>query len=113
MKNKKNTDKSMTGRAETRSPGKKKTWVTSEMGQFATELNREARKRRYSLKEIFFGFLGLAITIAISVLAIIYQEELSEKGLVEQYGLLGLFLLAFIFKIGIDLEQSNEDIDNI
>lgn len=70
--------------------------LTSDVGQFASEINLEARKRSLSLKEILFGFLGISITIAICVLAIVYKEQLTDTGLVAQYGLLGILIIAFI-----------------
>jgi len=76
---------------------KKKSSVTADMGQFAFEINREARKKSWSLKEILFGFLGLAITIAICIFAIIYRDELTDTGLIAQYGLPAIMLIAFIF----------------
>jgi membrane protein DedA with SNARE-associated domain len=76
---------------------KKKSSVTADMGQFASELNREALKRSWSLKEILFGFLGLAVTIALCVFAIIYREELTDTGFVARYGLLGIMIIAFFF----------------
>jgi membrane protein DedA with SNARE-associated domain len=88
----------MKNTTDTRLPtdSKKKSSLTADMGQFASEINREARKKSWSLKEIFFGFIGISITIAICVLAIIYREELTDTGLVAQYGLLGILIIAFI-----------------
>jgi membrane protein DedA with SNARE-associated domain len=50
----------------------------------------------FTKKEIFFGSLGIILTIAIGFLVIYYSNDLKNLASVKDYGLAGMFLLTFI-----------------
>ena len=80
-----------------RLPMQKISSMRADVGDFASEINLEAQKKRWSGKDIIFSVFGLAVTISLCVVALIYRDELTDTGLVARYGLLGLLVLAFIF----------------
>jgi membrane protein DedA with SNARE-associated domain len=71
--------------------------VTADVSEFTSELSLEAQKKRISTRDVIFSILGLGITIALCVFAIIFRQELSDVALIAQYGILGLLVIAFIF----------------
>jgi membrane protein DedA with SNARE-associated domain len=71
--------------------------VTADVSEFASEISFEAQKKRVSTRDVIFSVLGLAVTIALCVFAVIFREELTNTGLIAQYGLVGLLVIAFIF----------------
>ena len=50
----------------------------------------------FSRKEIFFGVLGIILTVALGFLAIYYRNDLKNLASVSNYGLAGMFIFAFI-----------------
>jgi membrane protein DedA with SNARE-associated domain len=66
----------------------------------AKETNNESDRKHWSTKELIFGLLGLAITIVLCIIPLIYREELTGTGtsnvLIARWGLAGLAILAFI-----------------
>ena len=58
------------------------------------DLNRK-RSGPWS-KELLFGILGITLTIALGVLAIHYNKELTDFANMSGYSLAGMFLIAFI-----------------
>ena len=47
-------------------------------------------------KELLFGILGIVLTIALGVLAIHYNKQLTDFANMSGYSLAGMFLIAFI-----------------
>jgi membrane protein DedA with SNARE-associated domain len=50
----------------------------------------------FTKKELFFGGLGIILTIALGFLVIYYSNDLKNLASVKDYGLAGMFLLTFI-----------------
>jgi len=64
------------------------------MMQQETQPNVE--KKGWSKKEILVGAAGILVTIALCVVGFIYKDYLTDMKLIGAYGLLGLFIIAFI-----------------
>jgi membrane protein DedA with SNARE-associated domain len=75
---------------------KKKKYDFRQVSQSARELSGEIPRKRWSVGDMLFGMLGLAITIALAVVAIAYREEITDTEYVARYGLLGILVIAFI-----------------
>ena len=54
------------------------------------------RSNFFSKKEIIFGVLGIVLTIALGFLAIYFRDDLKNLASVSNYGLVGMFIFAFI-----------------
>jgi membrane protein DedA with SNARE-associated domain len=50
----------------------------------------------FSKREIFFGVLGVVLTIAVGFLVIFYRDNLQDLASLSNYGLAGMFIFAFI-----------------
>ena len=53
-------------------------------------------KKGWSKKEILVGSAGILATIALCVVGFIYKDYLTDMKLIGAYGLLGLFIIAFV-----------------
>ena len=54
------------------------------------------RSNFFSKKEMIFGVLGIVLTIALGFLAIYFRDDLKNLASVGNYGLVGMFIFAFI-----------------
>lgn len=66
------------------------------VSQSAKELSGEIPQKHWSAIEIILGLTGIAITIALCIVAIAYREEITDTQYVARYGLLGILVIAFI-----------------
>ena len=54
------------------------------------------RSSFFSKEEIFYGVLGIVLTVALGFLAIYFRDDLKNLANVSNYGLVGMFIFAFI-----------------
>ncbi len=52
--------------------------------------------QRWSKREIVLGILAIAVTVGLCAAGIYYKDELMNTTLITRYGLVGLFVVAFI-----------------
>ncbi len=71
--------------------------ITENMQQeIQQEAPQEKVKQGWSKKEIVVGASGILVTIALCVVGLLYQEYLMNIKFIGAYGLLGLFVVAFV-----------------
>lgn len=61
----------------------------------AVSMNAEV-KQRWPKREIYLGILAIVVTIGLCAAAIYYKDDLMNITFIGGYGLLGLFIIAFI-----------------
>jgi membrane protein DedA with SNARE-associated domain len=54
------------------------------------------RSSFFSKEEIFYGVVGIVLTVALGFLAIYFRDDLKNLANVSNYGLVGMFIFAFI-----------------
>ncbi len=60
-------------------------------------MNQDSKHRElWSKKELFFGMLGIVLTIALGFLAVYFNDDLKNLASANNYGLAGMFIFAFI-----------------
>ena len=59
-------------------------------------MSQEAERRRLPRKGIILGILTVVVTVALCVVVIYYKDALMNVVHIEKYGLLGIFIFAFI-----------------
>jgi membrane protein DedA with SNARE-associated domain len=59
-------------------------------------MNQQVERRRLPWKGIALGVLTVAVTVALCVVVIYYKDALMSVVHIEKYGLLGVFIFAFI-----------------
>jgi membrane protein DedA with SNARE-associated domain len=59
-------------------------------------MNQQVERRRLPWKGIVFGVLTVVVTVALCVAVIYYKDALMSVVHIEKYGLLGVFIFAFI-----------------
>ncbi len=47
-------------------------------------------------RNFILGIIGLVLTVAICILGFIYKDEITNRDVAQKYGLIGVFLIAFI-----------------
>jgi len=58
---------------------------------------KQTKQRPYYLnKNFILGAVGLVLTVAICVFGFVYQDEITNREIAQKYGLIGVFLIAFI-----------------
>ncbi len=57
---------------------------------------KEKQKPYYLSKNFLLGMVGIVLTVVICVLAFLYQDEITNRDIAQKYGLIGVFLIAFV-----------------
>jgi membrane protein DedA with SNARE-associated domain len=59
-------------------------------------MSQQVERRRLPLRAVIFGVLTVAVTVALCVVVVLYKDALMNVVHIEKYGLLGVFVFAFV-----------------
>jgi membrane protein YqaA with SNARE-associated domain len=70
--------------------------MISRRKEIASAVNEEIQAKHWSPKEIILWLLGVVVTVVLSGLAIANRERVTDTAVLANYGLLSMFVLAFL-----------------